>query len=364
MADVSLAANSHAMEQSYLDFIVEEMSGTGSAPGSPSVMSGPEYDAFEALSREISPATSRHVGRQRAPGRWASRATPTRPGTLMPACVPVLRIRSCPSPSLLDQASLAECDDTLTGFLDCPGDFAHALTTHAAWKPTQHNASVPLLVPLANENDFNGHALDRDHEPSGFMPLLMPLEDALLNGHGLGGDTEDEEIDVETVQQRQQQVPHALEIEPSKVSPAAHDGDAFAPRSSLASVQRSKRKAGAVSGAASPMTKQARVLSSHSRHHAALSPEDADARRTIHNVLERRRRDELKVSFEELRTCVPGLDQARTPKMVILERATGHVAAIRERERTLHNTKARLLAEKQQLLDRLSALRRGTTLAS
>jgi len=61
--------------------------------------------------------------------------------------------------------------------------------------------------------------------------------------------------------------------------------------------------------------------------------------RTHHNVLERRRRDHLKYSFEALRAVVPGsASDVRIPKVAILRRARDHV-------RNLANISQKLYAE-------------------
>uniref|UniRef100_A0A663N8U0 BHLH domain-containing protein n=1 Tax=Athene cunicularia TaxID=194338 RepID=A0A663N8U0_ATHCN len=67
-----------------------------------------------------------------------------------------------------------------------------------------------------------------------------------------------------------------------------------------------------------------------------------DKRRT-HNVLERQRRNELKLSFFALRDQIPEVaNNEKAPKVVILKKATEYVLSIQSDEH-------RLIAEKEQL---------------
>lgn len=74
------------------------------------------------------------------------------------------------------------------------------------------------------------------------------------------------------------------------------------------------------------------------REAQALSAEDPGARRLTHNVLERKRRNDLKNSYQELRECIPDIeDNERTPTGQILIKAMEHVTFLKEREaKTLH----------------------------
>ena len=65
--------------------------------------------------------------------------------------------------------------------------------------------------------------------------------------------------------------------------------------------------------------------------------------RISHNDLERKRRDELKRKFENLRTCVPELENNdRAPKVLILRKAQEFIPKLQEEE-------SRLLFEKESL---------------
>uniref|UniRef100_A0A8C8BEC0 BHLH domain-containing protein n=1 Tax=Otus sunia TaxID=257818 RepID=A0A8C8BEC0_9STRI len=75
-----------------------------------------------------------------------------------------------------------------------------------------------------------------------------------------------------------------------------------------------------------------------------------DKRRT-HNVLERQRRNELKLSFFALRDQIPEVaNNEKAPKVVILKKATEYVLSIQSDEH-------RLIAEKEQLRRRREQLK-------
>ncbi len=74
----------------------------------------------------------------------------------------------------------------------------------------------------------------------------------------------------------------------------------------------------------------------HSKVAAASSrsssdSEDTECRRAQHNVLERKRRNDLKSSFHALRAKVPELSShERAPKVVILKKATEYIWSLRK----------------------------------
>uniref|UniRef100_A0A7M4FWY7 BHLH domain-containing protein n=1 Tax=Crocodylus porosus TaxID=8502 RepID=A0A7M4FWY7_CROPO len=78
--------------------------------------------------------------------------------------------------------------------------------------------------------------------------------------------------------------------------------------------------------------------------------EENDKRRT-HNVLERQRRNELKLSFFALRDEIPEVaNNEKAPKVVILKKATEYVISVQADEH-------RLIAEKEQLRRRRDQLK-------
>ncbi|XP_049451494.1 protein L-Myc-1a [Epinephelus fuscoguttatus] len=93
------------------------------------------------------------------------------------------------------------------------------------------------------------------------------------------------------------------------------------------------------------------------------SPQNSDAedtdRRRNHNFLERKRRNDLRSRFLALRDQIPGLESAKTPKVAILTQATEYLADLHTREKRQLQEKKRLRSRQQQLLRRLSELKRS-----
>lgn len=96
--------------------------------------------------------------------------------------------------------------------------------------------------------------------------------------------------------------------------------------------------------------------------HRSWSPrsdgEDSNDKRRTHNVLERQRRNELKMSFLALRDQVPAVAaNDKAPKVVILKTATEFIVKVREDERRLLATKDELRKRSRELKQRLERLR-------
>lgn len=86
--------------------------------------------------------------------------------------------------------------------------------------------------------------------------------------------------------------------------------------------------------------------------------EDTDRRRN-HNFLERKRRNDLRSRFLALRDQIPGLESAKTPKVAILTQATEYLTELHTREKRQLQEKKRLKTRQQQLLRKLSELKRS-----
>uniref|UniRef100_A0A4W3JXN6 Transcriptional regulator n=1 Tax=Callorhinchus milii TaxID=7868 RepID=A0A4W3JXN6_CALMI len=88
--------------------------------------------------------------------------------------------------------------------------------------------------------------------------------------------------------------------------------------------------------------------------------EENDKRRT-HNVLERQRRNELKLSFFALRDQIPEVAKNdKAAKVVILKKATEHVLSIQSMEQRLITEKEQLRKKREQLKHRLEQLRNSS----
>lgn len=104
-----------------------------------------------------------------------------------------------------------------------------------------------------------------------------------------------------------------------------------------------------------------RVLKQISSNRKCLSPrtsdtEDYDKRRT-HNVLERQRRNELKLSFFALRDEIPEVaNNEKAAKVVILKKATECIYSMQSDEQRLLSVKEQLRRKSELLKQRLAQL--------
>ncbi|NXA47619.1 MYC protein, partial [Nothocercus julius] len=105
-----------------------------------------------------------------------------------------------------------------------------------------------------------------------------------------------------------------------------------------------------------------RVLKQISNNRKCLSPRTSDSeendKRRTHNVLERQRRNELKLSFFALRDQIPEVaNNEKAPKVVILKKATEYVLSIQSDEHRLIAEKEQLRRRREQLKHKLEQLR-------
>ncbi|KAF7237846.1 Myc proto-oncogene protein [Varanus komodoensis] len=179
---------------------------------------------------------------------------------------------------------------------------------------------------------------------------------------------EEEEIDVVTVEKRQ---PAAKKPESESHPPRGHSKP---PHSPLV-LKRCHVPTHQHNYAAHPSTKveyslakrpkldSGRVLKQISNNNRKCSSprtsdsEENDKRRT-HNVLERQRRNELKLSFFALRDQIPEVaNNEKAPKVVILKKATEYVLSIQSDEHRLLAEKEQLRRRQEQLKSKLQQLR-------
>ncbi|XP_077207616.1 myc proto-oncogene protein [Paroedura picta] len=105
-----------------------------------------------------------------------------------------------------------------------------------------------------------------------------------------------------------------------------------------------------------------RVLKQISNNRKCSSPRTSDSeendKRRTHNVLERQRRNELKLSFFALRDQIPEVaNNEKAPKVVILKKATEYVLSIQTDEHRLIAEKEQLRRRREQLKSKLQQLR-------
>ena len=121
---------------------------------------------------------------------------------------------------------------------------------------------------------------------------------------------------------------------------------------------------------ASPVKKKPRLMphvSSHSgsskyrlssyRHRRRISRIEIE-RRASHNVLERKRRNDLKSSFNTLREHVPDLESnEKAPKVLILQKAACYIREIKQLDARLMEEKFEEQRKQELLLHKLQKLK-------
>ncbi|XP_030612426.1 transcriptional regulator Myc-A [Archocentrus centrarchus] len=187
---------------------------------------------------------------------------------------------------------------------------------------------------------------------------------------------EEEEIDVVTVEKRQAvkrcdpsplETRHAspLVLKRCHVSTHQHNYAAHpSMRHEQPVVKRLKLESSNSSGdgrGGGGASSHSRVLKQISSNRKCLSPrtsdtEDYDKRRT-HNVLERQRRNELKLSFFALRDEIPEVaNNEKAAKVVILKKATECIYSMQSDEQRLLSLKEQLRRRSELLKQRLAQL--------
>lgn len=147
----------------------------------------------------------------------------------------------------------------------------------------------------------------------------------------------EEEIDVVTIEKpKRKRLPQVTDEPPAKrIKPVAMKPKALT--------------------AASPTKESRKDLK---RQNSSTSDEEGDVnKRATHNVLERKRRNDLKTSFHILREEVPEIkDNERAPKVTILRKAKDCVDKLKKDETRLLAELAKERRRNEELLDRFYAL--------
>ncbi|XP_041824697.1 transcriptional regulator Myc-A [Melanotaenia boesemani] len=187
-------------------------------------------------------------------------------------------------------------------------------------------------------------------------------------------DPEEEEIDVVTVEKRQAvkrcdpspletRHPSPLVLKRCHVSTHQHNYAAHpSMKHEQPAVKRLKLENGSGGGGGGgSSSSHSRVLKQISSNRKCSSPrtsdtEDYDKRRT-HNVLERQRRNELKLSFFALRDEIPEVaNNEKAAKVVILKKATECIYSMKSDEQRLLSIKEQLRRKSELLKQKLAQL--------
>ncbi|NWI49148.1 MYC protein, partial [Calyptomena viridis] len=260
----------------------------------------------------------------------------------------------------------------------------------AVWEPARHQglsgaqlkvsppSSPPLLPPSPCGIFFKCHVSEtrRDSQPIYFLedqPSFLSEREGEQRGEKNWRcrrdkeQEEDEEIDVVTLAE-------ANESESSTESSTETSEEHSKPHHSPLVLKRCHVNIHQHNYAAPPSTKvdypaakrlrldSGRVLKQISNNRKCSSPRTSDSeendKRRTHNVLERQRRNELKLSFFALRDEIPEVaNNEKAPKVVILKKATEYVLSIQSDEHRLIAEKEQLRQRREQLKHKLEQLR-------
>ncbi|XP_029447882.1 myc proto-oncogene protein isoform X2 [Rhinatrema bivittatum] len=239
-------------------------------------------------------------------------------------------------------AAAAECIDPSVVF---PYPLSEALPRTAAPASPAHGGDTPPSSSSSSSSSSDSEDEEEEEEDQ---------------------EEEEEEIDVVTVEKRQ---PGGKKPESSTHSKAYRK-----PHHSPLVLKRCHVPIHQHNYAAPPLTKtdyppakrakvdSGRVLKQINNNRKCTSPrtsdnEENDKRRT-HNVLERQRRNELKLSFFALRDEIPEVaSNERAPKVVILKKATEYILSIQADEHRLIAERELLMRKKEQFKHKLEQLR-------
>lgn len=110
----------------------------------------------------------------------------------------------------------------------------------------------------------------------------------------------------------------------------------------------SKRKANSLENADSKKAKVRQALTAEALK--LIAADTPESKRMTHNVLERKRRNDLKASYQDLREMIPELaSQERAPTAQILQKAVEYIESLKHTEQQLASGLAALRAENERL---------------
>lgn len=240
---------------------------------------------------------------------------------------------------------------------------------------TANTVSLGIDTPSDSDDDEDDEDDDEDEEE-----VEEDVED------------EDEEIDVVSVGERHGPISdHRYTVSAPAVSVSAHvaaihnytaphpttvKSEPASPSSgsSVHSKSHSRKRQRSLVGRPPKRPRLTLHLSSEHRHKvkssgrfsAVSSRSSSDSedcsdgtKRSQHNILERKRRNDLKSSFHILRDNIPELSsQERAPKVVILRKAADYITQLKKSSQLLQAEQERLRLRREQLKQKLKLLQR------
>ncbi|XP_074841718.1 myc proto-oncogene protein [Carettochelys insculpta] len=245
--------------------------------------------------------------------------------------------RLCPQPPPSQRPSLAPSPASASTYLYDLGAAASDCI----------DPSVVFPYPFSERSAKSGCP---DSSPA---PLLADVSPPITSSDSEEPEEDEEEIDVVTTSEsesitqptEEHSKPHHSPLVLKRYHVPIHQHNYAAPPSTKLEYPTAKRLK-LDSGRGLKQTSRTRKWSSP----RTSDTEENDKRRT-HNVSERQRRNELKLSFFALRDQIPEVaNNEKAPKVVILKKATEYVLSIQTEER-------RLVAEKEELRKQLDLLK-------
>ncbi|KAG8587929.1 hypothetical protein GDO81_005821 [Engystomops pustulosus] len=201
------------------------------------------------------------------------------------------------------------------------------------------------------------------------VPAPVPEKISHSSGSESTSDSEDDEIDVVTVGKRKsyhgrQPVTITVRADPKLFHISIHQQQhnyaaRLPPEPSEESLQDCPSPTEEEPGEVScPSMQPCSPTAPDSPSHSGGSDSEDLAKRKNHNYMERKRRNDLRSRFLALREEVPGLSTAsKTPKVVVLSKATEYLQGLVSAEQHLVAEKLKLRTRHQQLLRRISQLK-------
>jgi len=194
--------------------------------------------------------------------------------------------------------------------------------------PIEECYETPCSTPPPVEYDSSDCV-----DPAAVFPY--PINDTTTSIASTGSDSE-EEIDVVTIEK------------PRRKNQSVNQPPAKRLRPTL-----TRQKSTSPSDNSSKQTKRSGRQSSGEEDEV----EDLESKRATHNVLERKRRNDLKFSFHTLRSELPEVQEnERAPKVVILRQGADYIKKLKTEEVKLLAELDKLRKRNQELLDKQSRL--------
>ncbi|XP_027876082.1 transcriptional regulator Myc-like isoform X1 [Xiphophorus couchianus] len=207
---------------------------------------------------------------------------------------------------------------------------------------------LPFTLTGQNQNQTHDNRVAMEVESE--LSLETPPLSSSSESEEEEEDGEEEEIDVVTVDRRRTSHQSPLVLKRSLIDIQQHNYAAPQPAG--------KRPRSTESTAMSPLATAARQRCGGRRCWSPRSDSEDEDRRRTHNVLERQRRSELRLSLLALREQIPALAaNHKAAKVAILQGATAFIREARADERRLLKKKDELTKRSRELQRRLERLR-------